>query len=615
MKIFQSGTTAALRASAALIILTSVALLAYANTFNTPFIYDDTNNILTHTNIRMTRITPEAMLSVCKGQFGNRPLANLTMAFNYYFHRYDVRGYHAVNLFIHLCTALLVFLVARPTLRLCGMETIMTPILAAALWLVNPVHTQSVTYTVQRMNSLAAMFYMLALFCYIQARISATAGQGFTRRLLLYGLCLISGIFALASKEIAATLPVMIFLYEWYFFRDLDRVWLKKKLSWIGLSVLAFLALAVLYPRILETYKGQDFTPAQRLLTEPAVIIYYISLLLFPYPGRLALIYDFPAFTSIFDPLASLAGILGIFALIIGGIMLAGKQRLLSFAIFWFLGNLIIESSVFGLALIFEHRTYLPSVFPFVALTSLSMKPPKTRGISFVILCVLIAVCGVQTRQRNTVWQNAIRFWSDNAAKAPNDTTVHNNLGESLLVAGKTEQAAAHLNRAIAIAPECEHYNNLGLATMKNGEMKRAIDLFHQALRHSPHDANTHFNLGTAYFRKNDLKSARHHLQQAVRFSPNPVLALNNLAAILIIQKDYAAATEALTSLAGLMPESPSVHYNLACVYALRNKKKEALTHLKKAVETGYDRWNYMKTDPDLKNIRDTGDFKSLVNR
>ncbi len=636
----------------AVAVMTLLALLVYANTFNVPFNYDDTNNILTNTHIRMTAVTFDSIAAVSESP-SPRPFANLTLALNYYFGRYDVRGYHAVNLTIHILTGLLLFLVARSTLRLCGTEDVIAPLLAAALWLVNPVHTQSVTYTVQRMSSLATLFYLLALSCYIRARITALSGQGRIPQVLLYALCLASGILGLLSKQTTATLPVMLFLYEWYFFQDRNPGWLKKQVPWIGLTALLVLIVAAPYlgtsplDKILTTYVKQPFTPAQRLLTEPAVVIYYISLLLFPHPDRLTLLYDFPIFSSMTTPMTALAGIMGVSVLVLAGLMLSGKHRLLSFAVFWFLGNLVIESSVLGLAIVFEHRTYLPSVFPLIALTALGVSAFRKRWPAVVIAGFLILICGFWTHQRNTVWNDTVGFWQDNVAKAPDMPEVNNNLGQALLKKGETEQAAdyfktaiekdpdlesarlnlgvvmlmtgkikqaeAHLEQAALLVPDCGHYNNLGLTVMKTGDIERAIAFFNQALYFNPHDANTHFNLGTAWFQQKNLDRARKHLQQAARLAPDPVLALNNLTTVLVMQKKYEEAANTLRHLSRLKPHNPAIYYNLACVYALKNEKETSVETLKRAVDLGYNRWHHLKNDPDLANIHDTAYFKRLT--
>ena len=107
---------------AAAILLTATALLIYANTFTAPFVFDDLPHITENPGIRMSEITPEALTRILKSRLITRPLANFSLAVNFFFDQYDVRGHHAVNLVIHIITALLVMLVARETLRLCGSD-------------------------------------------------------------------------------------------------------------------------------------------------------------------------------------------------------------------------------------------------------------------------------------------------------------------------------------------------------------------------------------------------------------------------------------------------------------------------------------------------------------
>jgi hypothetical protein len=130
------------------------------------------------------------------------------------------------------------------------------------------------------------------------------------------------------------------------------------------LVVLAIVALMYLgtHPveKILSGYKARDFTPAQRVLTQFRVVIFYITLLIFPHPSRLNLDHDFPISNSLIDPVTTILSIGVIVGLMGLAIYKGKKERLLSFCILWFLANLVIESSVIGLEIIFEHRMYLP---------------------------------------------------------------------------------------------------------------------------------------------------------------------------------------------------------------------------------------------------------------
>ena len=149
-------------------------------------------------------------------------------------------GYHMVNIIVHILNGILLWIFLEKTLSLISVlsekkhgEWI--ALLAALLWLVNPVQTQSVTYIVQRLNSMAAMFFLLSFIFYLNGRLATKKGL-----MWFWFLGTAFGWFmALGCKQNTATLPVFIFLYEWYFFQDLSKDWLKRSLKWVlGITVL-----------------------------------------------------------------------------------------------------------------------------------------------------------------------------------------------------------------------------------------------------------------------------------------------------------------------------------------------------------------------------------------
>jgi hypothetical protein len=105
---------------------------------------------------------------------------------------------------------------------------------------------------------------------------------------------------------------------------------------------------------------------SERVLTQFRIVLYYVTLLIYPDPSRLNLDYDFPISKTMFDPPTTLISILIIAGLVGYSIWVAKKKPVLSFFILWYFGNLVIESSIFPLEMVFEHRLYLPAVGPFV---------------------------------------------------------------------------------------------------------------------------------------------------------------------------------------------------------------------------------------------------------
>ncbi len=159
---------------------------------------------------------------------------------------------------------------------------------AALIFVSHPIQTQAVTYIVQRMTSLCTLFYLAALLLYIYGRESAS----YRRRWILWTAGCVAWLLALGSKEIAATLPLVVWLYEWYFFRDLDGRWARQhaKFGLLAIGLLGLVAWAYLgsspLERLMAGYERRDFTPGQRLLTQPRVVMFYVSLLAFPLPCR-----------------------------------------------------------------------------------------------------------------------------------------------------------------------------------------------------------------------------------------------------------------------------------------------------------------------------------------
>lgn len=483
---------------AGFIVLAVMAAGIYANSFPASFVFDDYGLIVDNPQIRMKGVTAEAFRDLCRPPC-NRILAMASFALNYAVHGLNAHGYRLVNLLIHVITAWLIFRLTRQTLRRSGTESDLAAFFTALIWLVIPIHTQSVTYIVQRMNALAALFYLLSLSCYVQARESRVSGAGGGKVAAGFVGCLLAGVLGLVSKETVATLPAFLFLYEWFFFQNLDRKWLKKHLPRLGMVILVCGLIAFFYlgghplERIAATYQDQPFTPVQRLLTEPAVIAYYLSLLVYPHPNRLILDYDFPQARALTDPATTLLSLAALAALVIMAVVSARKNRLLSFAIAWFFGNLAIESSVIGLAPVFEHRLYLPTVMPVMAGVTLMLRYVHPRRAGVLLMAVAIGVGGLWTWQRNRHWQNEYSLWRDGVMKTPANPRACHNLALALDRAGDSAGAIDFYRQSLGLAisrlggghPEIANIgNNLGASLLKTRRFQEAREYFELALRH-----------------------------------------------------------------------------------------------------------------------------------
>jgi hypothetical protein len=333
----------------------------------------------------------------------------LTFALNYRFGGYSVVGYHIFNLAIHLINALLVYtlvlLVFRTqvaqlphspgsAMNAAEIRFRMAALFSALLFTAHPIQTQAVTYIYQRLTSLTTLFYLLSIVAYIKARLAGLAAeQGAASRARLkaaafYLASLICAILAMKTKEIAFTLPLMIALFEFVFFRS----GFKKKMIFILPLLMTLVIIPIsmmglhkplgeLLSDISERTRVQtDMSRWDYLMTQMRVVVTYVRLIFFPAGQNLD--YDYPVYHSFFDPsvffsfvfLALLAG-LGVYFLRRAKREASGPgspdfppiapfyYRLAAFGIFWFFLALSVESSFIPIVdVIFEHRVYLPSV-------------------------------------------------------------------------------------------------------------------------------------------------------------------------------------------------------------------------------------------------------------
>ena len=601
-----------------LLLLAMFIFIIYSGSIKGPFVFDDVYNIRDNPNIRLTKLTFDGISKAgFESPCPHRPVANVSFALNYYFNRNDTTGYHFINILMHILTGIILFYLIKATLGLLNArnldsgfgtyitaekqnilihnsqnannstlqhplgtsskEILFISFFTAFIWLVHPLQTQTVNYIVQRMNCMASMFYILSLLLYIKARLSNSKRI----KLGLFTGCLLSGLLSLGSKEIAASLPFLIFLYEWYFFQDINLDWLKRNSIYLFCFLFIVTILVFFYldghpiERILSTYSHRDFTLRQRVLTEFRVVIYYISLIIFPHPKRLNLLTDFPISYSFHDPITTLFSFSAIAGMLVTAILLVKRERLLSFCIVWFLSNLVIESSVIGLEIIFEHRVYLPSMFFILIFVSLMYRFVSSKRIAGILLCAVAIILSGWTYQRNLVWNDDVSLWEDVVEKSPNNVRSHNNLGEALLKHSHIDEARDQFFRALQIDYDyAEAHNNLGIVLALNGNLDDAIKHYRTALNIKPDYYDAYYNLGNVLARKGNDKAAILNYLKTIKINPDFFKAYYNIARILSSQGKTGEAIYNFQKALAINSEIPQTLYNLSWIYATCEKRK-----------------------------------------
>ncbi|WP_162604918.1 tetratricopeptide repeat protein [Geomonas terrae] len=597
-----------------LALIALVGLLAYSNTFHAPFVIDDEGSITENPVIKNLA----SFLFDGTGYRYNprRFIGYLTFALNYNMGGLEVTGYHIFNTAVHLLNGAFVFLLLRLTQQTPFFKTTeevedagrgippetLAPLIAALLFVAHPIQTQAITYVVQRFASLATLFYLASLTCYILARLRQEARVGVSRggTITWYIAALLCALLAMKTKEIAFTLPLTVALYELSFFGTPSR---KRLLLLLPLAA----TLLVVPLGLMQSGKplgemlgemdrlARETTSISRgdyLLTQFSVIVTYLRLMLIPIGQNLD--YDYPVFHTLFAPRVFLSLLL-LVALAGTGIYLYRRssrepwQRLAGFGIFWFFITLSVESSVIPIRdVIFEHRVYLPSVGIFCAAAAL-LAPLLARlapRAAAAAVGVVVLVLAVTTWQRNLVWGSAVTLWQDCAGKAPGKARPHNNLAIALLAAGRNDEAAAELKTALKLDPgNVEALRNLGAAYEKTGGVEQAISQYRAALQGNPDNKYAHYNLAVAYSKQGKTDQALSELQLALKVDPEYPDAHNNLGVLYANQGLMKEAIAEFSLAVKYDPRSAEGHKNLGFALGMNGKQEEGMAELRTAAD------------------------------
>jgi len=565
-------------------IITSISILfiaiiaCYSNTLTAKWHFDDIPNIVQNKNLHLTSLNPESIAQVIFGHPLNegqifRPIAYLSFALNWYFGGDNVVGYHIVNILLHAATSILLYLtilqlLETPFLQQRSIQSKhLSALLATLLWALNPMQSQAVTYIVQRMATLSTFFFLASILCYLIGRRTEPKIQQF----FWFLAALASFTLALGSKENSITLPAVLLLLEWIFFRSLNRLTKRHFLIGGGLLCLAGAAAYLLTNGnpfgSIFSYEHRSFTFWQRLLTESRIMVFYLSLLFFPAPWRLSLDHDIALSISLLQPLTTALSIAFLFGLTMWALWKHKSLPLVAFAVLFFLLNHTIESTVFPLELIFEHRNYLPSLFLFLPLAVTVVDfhqndrlraAPIIRHTIAAVVVLLLCTLAAATYTRNAAWRTEQSLWEDSLAKAPGQSRPYINLAHTYQKIGKNDEAfelcrqSLTKNSPTPTKDRMRAYNNMGNISMDRGQYAEAVSYYRQALQANENPPSRYY-IHKALLAGGQLDEAHKELAALMHDNPGDYELVISMAIVLATQQKF---TQALTMLRGTLDEA-----------------------------------------------------------
>ena len=496
-------------------------LIAYSNTLYSPPILDDFHSFITEKQVYISNWSIDTLISLSMTKFGwSRLIPMATFSWDHWWGQGSIYVFHLTNILIHFtCLIALYWMTYQlsqadqaqnaknpdaPTISSCALA-----IWVMAIWGLHPAQTNAVTYLVQRMASLVTLFCVLSVASYVSARRIHLRDGIKLKPLLLYMVTSLFAVFSFLSKENSIMLPMVLVCTEVWFFQPESLGSLLGKFRfrhWVALTCIGLIVLVFVlhsWPKVVSSYQDRHFTLFERLLTETRVVVWYMSILLWPAPGRLSMEHDVELSTSFLQPYTTAFSIIVLAGILWTALRWRRKYRLATYGMMWFFLHLLLESSVVPLELVFEHRMYLPSAG--FALTLVSIGYLLSRRLCAALphgllqraawcsFCVIIAALTLATFFRNETWRTPISIHEDSVAKAPKNPRAHVNLAIAYFNTERYHEAITEAEKTLELGRKNFEEDVLATNTLVSAwsslnQKERAIEEGERLLSNSTSD-------------------------------------------------------------------------------------------------------------------------------
>jgi len=573
----------------------AAGFIAYANGFTDRFTgLDARESIRDNPHIRHLWPLSEAMslslvdetLAADPGSKGGsvvrRPILSLTFALNHYFLGPAPWGFHVINLVIHLASGLLLFGLLRRTLELepfrsnYGDRSLGIALAISVIWTVHPVQTESVTYIVQRAESLMGFFYLLTLYCAVRGFTDSTRASSW------YVGAVLACSLGMGTKETMCTAPVMVLLYDGTFVSPSVRAALTRRRLLYGALAMTWTILVIL---IASTWHDatRDFSEGRNMayaVAQLRAVFHYLRLAVWPHPLHLYVntsLYQYQV--GVTPVLAYVAAGVAVFLLLVATGWGLLRRHWLGFLGAWFFLILAPSSSIVAATdTVQEHRIYL-SLAAVITLGVVfvdalvhrvmapALAPVAVRRAEVALLAALVGVLIVVTARRNLAYR------SEFAPIYPADRF------EALAILARHEVATGRLQNATAAFEELSAFMPIQ-APPGTPQSPTASGVSSPA---NPW-AKVHFDFANLLCREGHFAMAQQHFAQAIRADPRLGAARNNLGALQVVDGNVDAGRTALQETIRINPTLPQPHRTLGLIYLRDGNASLARTHLERAL-------------------------------
>jgi len=609
------------------LLLVAIVLFTYRDAGDVTFVFDDGPNISEHLPVQITELTFTALAdAVVFGKIKSRALANLSFAIDWWRGGGASLSFVQTNVVIHILTSfavwhLLYLLLAYGYRDYSRRLLLVAGFAGACIWAVHPMQIQSVIYIVQRMNSLAALFSVLTLVCYHRYRTSNSVTN-----LVWAGVFLTLGM--LSKENAIVTVPLIVAMEYGLYRHSVSRI------RYFDEIVIACVAGGVAYglfdlftqgpftTRLDRSYAGKDFTLAERLLTQPRVVLSYYGQFFLPWPDRFSIEHDVIYSTSLIKPVTTLISMITLLVIGAVGVKLIRSKsfQLVGLFIVWPLVALSVESGFLPLEMVFEHRFYLPSV-GICGLVAIGLLHASTalgrRGIymvSSIPVCIVVII-SISTHSRIQDWRSPLILYEKALVHAPDSGRLWNNVGSIYASNGDVDKAFRILNKAAQVEPAYsltwynlaklkserldrqyaalddiekalelerdnpEYYLMMGNILLALRNFSASITAYDEALELAPYYFVARNNRGLANLRSGRVNDSIADFKAALYMRSNYPDAQANLGTAYLLGGDVDNAVRVLEQVVQEFPYRAVAHYNLARAYVLKRRPDRSRSH------------------------------------
>lgn len=600
MTLRESKIIKNLHLSILIFVIVCLSQFVYLNSLSNQFVYDDEFTIVTNYFVKTWNNFPLLFNSdyfKLSGELSYRPVVTLSYFIDYTLWKLNPFGFHLTNTLLHTLNSVLLFLLLK---RIFNCQT--TSFLAALIFSCHPVLTEAVNAISYREDLLAATFFIAAFLLYTKI---STRERSFSPAYFASVVCYLLGVF---SKEMAITLPLLIFIYDIIFTKvqslsyKLTRYYTGYILATIFYLLMRFVVLHNPVESHVSYPEGSIFI---NFLTMSTVLASYMKL--FFVPVTLCADYVIPYSRSLFET-SFILSLLLLVAVIVITYRLFFSSKILFFSVVWFFVSLLPVLNIVPIENIMAERYLcLPIIGFCMVIGNLLVHSQNKIGyfnkyyISVTLLVLTLAIFSFKTMKQNMVWTDQTVLWTNTARIFPNSFRAHNNLGNIYRNAGRLDEAIVELQYALSLYNDyIDAHNNLGVTYRKRGMLKEALLEYQRALQINPHYPYAHNNLGVLYAKSNYLDLAIDEFNNAVANKPDYADAYNNLGATYIRKGLYEKAIQECLKAVKYNNRYIDAYYNLGTAY-FNNKQLDQALEITKLV---------LSIDP---NHRDAHELLNLI--